>query len=390
MYIPGVMFIERGRDNLLDAPHASVLPEAPAASLRLVSLDALRGFDMFWIIGGSEVFRGFVRLWVDPLPPVLARQLDHAEWIGLTAWDLIMPLFLFLVGVSMSFSFARRMAQNEGRATVWRHVAKRFALLFLLGIVIDNNLLAFDLSNLHLYSNTLQAIACGYLAASVIMQYMGILGQELSCLVTLVLYGALLAWVPVPGHAAGLLAPDCNLALYVDDMLLGRFRDGTPYTYVLSSIGFSATVLLGVLAGHVLKAPGKRPSAKAAWLAAGGIAGLAAGEFLSLWQPVIKHIWTSSFVLLAGGWSAILLALFYWIIDVQGVRRWAFVFVVIGSNALAVYTATEVAGNYLTGDPREGAVTLPAWLHFILALGVFACIWSVLYALYRKRIFLKV
>ena len=151
-------------------------------------------------------------------------------------------------------------------------------------------------------------------------------GQAVLAGALLVVYWALMRFVPVPGHGAGVFTPDGNLAMWIDKALLGRFRDGTPYTWILSSLGFSATTLMGVLSGHLLRAPlsGRR---KVVLLTASGLGCLLGGWLWSFAFPIIKHIWTSSMVLWSGGWCLLLLALFYGVIDVLGYRRWAFFFV---------------------------------------------------------------
>ena len=165
-------------------------------------------------------------------------------------------------------------------------------------------------------------------------------------------------FVPVPGYGPGIFTPTGNLAMYIDKTLLGHFQDGTNYTWILSSLGFGATVLMGVLAGHLLrsKLAGTR---KALLLAGAGIACLLTGWLWGFAFPIIKHIWTSSMVLWSGGWFLLLLALFYWVIDVLGYRRWAFFFIVIGMNAIVAYIApdiipfTRISGTLFSGLARH-------------------------------------
>src|SRR5262245_61351913 len=223
------------------------------AGKRVMAIDALRGFDMFWIVGGQPLALAVAGLFAEPVPAWVSYQLEHAEWIGFTAWDLIMPLFLFVVGVAMPFSFTRRIDEGHSMADLHWKIIRRTLILFVLGMAVQGHLLDFNLSTLHLYCNTLQAIAAGYLLAGFLMLNVGVVGQIAFTALMLVGYWLLLVYVPVPGHGAGVLEPNANVALAVDEAILGRFRDGTPYTWILSSMTFAATVLLGVMAGHVLR-----------------------------------------------------------------------------------------------------------------------------------------
>ena len=388
---PGTQDLSTGTQDLSTVGSAPLhLPYSSES--RIMSVDALRGFDMFWIAGGGEVVRRFLEIFARPLPAVIETQLEHVEWEGFVAWDLIMPLFLFIVGVSMPLSISKRLAKGQTKKQIYLHTLRRFAILWILGMFAQGNLMSFDLSKLHLYSNTLQAIAAGYLVATVVILNIGVIGQAVTAVALLIFFWLLMTFVPVPGHGAGLLTPDGNLAMFVDETILGHFRDGTPYTWILSSIPFAASVLLGVLTGHLMNSSKPRGT-KLAWLIAAGIGGLALGQIAGLAFPIIKHIWTSSFVLYAAGWSWLLLALFYGLIDILGYRKWAFVFVVLGMNAIVVYVGTGIVrirgvGELIIGASAYKALSpLPA---FLFTTFVFALIWSVFYMMYRKKIFVRI
>jgi predicted acyltransferase len=196
--------------------------------------------------------------------------------------------------------------------------------------------------------------------------------------------------IPVPGVGAGVLTPQGNVATYVDKLVLGRFHYGEN-TWFLSYLGFGASVLLGVLAGQILMADRTARSKIYRLLGAGAVS-LVVGLLWSLWFPVIKLLWTSSYVLIGGGVSFLVLALFYWIVDVRGYRKWAFGFIVIGMNSIAVYFATEVfdftrIGNVFVGNllPRLGR-----WDSLVEASAAFASVWLILYWMYRKKEFIKI
>jgi len=363
----------------------------PVSQERVMAVDALRGFDMFWIVGGGELVQRAIRIFADPIPASLERQFGHVQWEGFAAWDLIMPLFLFIVGTSMPLAYARRMERGQTRRDLYAHMIRRVAILWVLGMIAQGNLLTFDPAKVHFYSNTLQAIASGYAIATVVMLNVGVMGQAISTAGLLVLYWLLLTFVPAPGSGAGMLESHANLALYVDEFILGRFRDGTTYTWILSSITFGATVLLGVMSGHMLRAV-KPARTKALWLFGSGIAGIALGLLWGLWSPIIKHIWTSSFVLYAAGWSFLLLAAFYCIVDVLQFRRWAFVFVVIGMNAIVAYMIGELFSVGFFEDRLFGGAAhkMPASAAFSLSVIVFGIFWLGLYLMYRKKIFVRI
>jgi predicted acyltransferase len=356
-----------------------------------MSVDALRGFDMFWIAGGQAFVVEFCKLFSNPLPPWLERHFDHVPWEGFVGWDLIMPLFLFIVGVAMPFSFGKRLARGESRSRIYGKVIYRVVVLWILGMIAQGHLLAFDPNNLQFYSNTLQAIAAGYLISAIALVELPVRWQAALAGALLVIFWALMRFVPVLGHGAGVLTPDGNPAMYIDKALLGHFRDGTPYTWILSSLGFGATVLMGVLAGHLLRArlPGKR---KVLVLAGSGLGCLAGGWLWSFAFPIIKHIWTSSMVLWSGGWCLLLLALFYGVIDVLGFRRWAFFFTVLGMNAIVAYMAPDIIPFWQINSTLFAGLAkhLGMFGNVLVAFGALGVLWLGLYYMYRKRTFVRI
>ncbi|MCX5771122.1 MAG: DUF5009 domain-containing protein [Candidatus Hydrogenedentes bacterium] len=365
---------------------------APIMRDRLMSIDALRGFDMFWIIGGGEIVSGFFKGLMGKAPASVAYQLGHPAWQGFSAWDMIMPLFLFIVGASMPFSFSRRLkdASAAEKNKVYAHVLRRVVILFILGMIAQGNLLDFRLDKLHLYSNTLQSIACGYLVAAVLMLNVSIVVQAGSGVAMLAAYWLLMMFVPVGGQM-GVLEPHSNVAMVVDQFILRGFRDGTTYTWLLSGLGFGATTLMGVMAGHILKSA-KPQGAKVLWLVGAGVGCLAVGWVWSLHFPMIKHIWTSSMALWAGGWSFLLMAAFYYVIDVKKYRKWAFGFVIIGMNAIVVYMAVHVFDFRLMGDALVGGLAehFKGWDAYMRETTSFIIVWLGLLFMYRQKVFVKI
>ena len=361
------------------------------AGKRLESLDALRGFDMFWIVGGSWIFGNLHAIFDSPFTEFIQRQLRHVPWEGFRFWDLIMPLFLFIVGVAMPFSFAKRLARGDSHKKLYFHITIRFVLLFVLGMIAQGHLLSYDLANLAIFCNTLQAIAAGYLISSILLLNLNIKWQIGLKSGVLLLFWALMAWVPVPGYGAGQLTSEGNLAIYLDNLLLGSFQDGTTYTWILSSLTFAGTVMLGVFGGLLLRLK-KTQIQKVLWLFGAGVLCIGLGMIWGIWFPIIKHLWTSSFVLFSGGFCFLLLGLFYLVIDVWGFRKWAFVFKVIGMNAIFVYMVTRLYDFRRLGDIFVGGLAdrLGAWNGLIQGLAGFLVIWLILYWMYKKQTFVKI
>ncbi|MHC4720889.1 MAG: acyltransferase family protein [Planctomycetota bacterium] len=368
--------------------------EGPVEKMRgrLMSVDALRGFTMLWIIGGdAPMVRGLAKAVGGEFFDKVLVQLDHVRWEGFSAWDLIMPLFLFVVGIVMPFSLNKRLERGQSKKQIYLHIIKRVLILWVLGMIAQGNLFAYDMSKLQVYCNTLQAIAAGYLIGSILVLNLNIRWQMIATAGLLLLFWALMVWVPVPGHGAGVLTEEGNLAIYIDDMVLGRFSDGLTYTWVLSSLTFGGTVMLGVMGGHILRSR-KREFAKVLWLLGAAVGCLVAGLAWGLVFPIIKHIWTSSMVLYAGGWSFLLLGLFYLVIDVWGLSKWAFPLMVIGVNAIAVYMAVHVfdfkhVGNIFVGGLERW---LGDWNYLVQEVAAFAVVWLILYWMYRKKTFIKI
>ncbi len=312
-------------------------------------------------------------------------------WEGFRCYDLIYPLFLFLVGCVLPYSLAKYREQ-PGRAH-WR-VVRRTVLLVLLGLVA-NDLLQFDWPQMR-WAGVLQRIGICYGVAALIYLHTRPRTQWILGAVVLLGYWALLLWVPVPDRAGGVFSISGNLAGYLDRTWLpGKILE--PYygwgdnEGLLSTLPAIVTTLLGAQAGLWLQSS-QSPWRKVGGLALAGVVCLGLGWAWGLVFPVIKNIWTSSFVLWAGGWSLLLLALFYAVIDVLGFRRWAFVFVVIGTNAITIYFMhywvdfPQISQFFLGGVARLSGDFGPV----VLAAGVLVIEWLWLWFLYRHRVFLRV
>jgi len=369
-------------------------PATRSARGRLESIDALRGFDMFWIVGGDVALKAWAHWAGWPPPDLVEEQLEHVPWEGFRFYDLIFPLFLFLVGVVIPFSQAAQRARGGSPAQMHLRILRRTVLLFALGL-LANNILQFDWGNLRV-AGVLQRIAIGYGCAALIVLHTGVRGQAVVAAALLLGYWALLALVPGPGGVAGDYSMEGNLAGYVDRHYLPGKILKPYYGYgdnegILSTIPAVATALLGALAGHWLRA-GRPAGVRLSGLVLAGVACLAVGTAWGTVFPVIKNLWTSSFVLVAGGWSLLLLALFHAVIDVLGFRSWAFFFTVIGANAITIYVVPrfldfpKVAKFFFGGVIRHSGSFEPV----ALALAILLVEWLFLLFLYRKGWFLRV
>jgi predicted acyltransferase len=379
---------------------ASITPSAPD---RLLSIDALRGFDMLWIIGGDTLIKALANWAPGPVKDQIDDQLEHVAWAGFHFYDLIFPLFLFLVGVVLPFSLGKLQERREPRSRIYGRIARRTALLFALGLLYNHFLqlafykppLGFDFSTVRI-AGVLQRIAICYGVAALVVLHTRVRGQAAVTAVLLLGYWALLAFVPAPGSAAGDYSMHGSLAGYVDSRYLPGKIFQEYYGYgdnegLLSTIPAVATALLGALAGQWLRS-GRSGVQKVLGLAAAGVICLLLGWAWGFWFPIIKNIWTSSFVLFAGGWSLLLLAFFYGIIDVLGFRAWSFFFVVIGANAITIYLLPHIIDFEKVGQFFFGGVERHAGAFgpVVAALGVLAAEWLFLLYLYQKRLFLRV
>ena len=369
----------------------SIEKNVAAPQTRILSIDALRGFDMFWIMGGDRFAQVLLGLTGLSIAPALTAQLEHVAWEGFRFYDLIFPLFLFLVGCVLPYSLEKH--RDSPRDVYWR-IFRRTLTLFLLGLIC-NRILDFNFGELRV-AGVLQRIGICYGFAALICVHLRVPGQCISFVAILLGYWAILALVPAPGGRAGDFSPEGNLCGYLDRSFLPGKIKKEYYGFgdnegLLSTLPAIATTLLGALAGAWLKSS-VRPWTKVGGLTLAGLSSLLLGHTWGFSFPIIKILWTSSFVLVAGGWSLLLLALFYAVIDVIGWRSWAFFWVVIGANAITIYVVPrfvdfdgKMAKFFFTGASElAGNANV-----LVLVSGALAAKWLFLWFLYRQRIFLR-
>jgi len=360
-------------------------------SPRVVAVDALRGFDLFWIVGAEAILKSLDRILHTPSTEFISIQLSHVTWTGFHFYDLIMPLFLFIVGVSMPFSFKKRIEKGGSSSSLWSHIIKRVILLWILGMAVQGNLLGLNWGNIKFYSNTLQAIASGYLISSILILYLRVPWQIIGTGLLMLVYWVFIALVPVPGYGPGIITPEGNFAIYFDKLVFGMHQDGTTYSWIISSLNFGATTMLGVFSGYLLQSEIK-VNRKAVYLAAAGVLLIVSGSIWHIWLPSVKHIWTSSFVLFSGGICLFSLALFLWLIDGLNLKRGFTFFTIIGMNAIFAYCAAHLYDFGQISDVILGGLKqyCGEWYRFIHALGGFGVLYLILWAMYKNRIFIKI
>jgi predicted acyltransferase len=429
---------------------ANPAPEAIASSQRLMSVDMLRGFDMFWIIGASSLFYALSQMSNNATTAFLAGQLEHAEWVGFRCYDLIFPLFIFIVGVSLVFSLSRTIEQ-VGRPEALKRIFRRSFLLFLCGTFLNGGL-SHQWPDVRL-SGVLNRIALAYFFTGLLFCYLKPRALVAICSCLLIGYWALMTFVPIRDiqlersnllklaeqsgdkKTAELFAADdwanpsaqkdslawaaaermyyattnrvthqygmgLNLADHLDFKYLPgyKYEDFAEAEGLLSTLPSVATCLLGAFAGLLLRNQTVPARRKVLFLVVFGIASVALGWLWGLQFPIIKKIWTSSFVLVAGGYSAILLGIFYLVVDVWRFQGWCQPFVWMGMNSITIYIADGIIGGFRKpaeqlagGDVKFFFDTRVAqgFGDLVVSLvGLMLAFWLV-HFLYRKKIFIR-
>jgi predicted acyltransferase len=361
---------------------------------RLSSLDALRGFDMFWIIGAEDIFHTLAKATGSPFWQSLSDQFHHPYWNGFTAYDLIFPLFIFISGISATYSLGTAIDKGTPRPALVRKVLRRGIILFILGMVYNNGLQIRPLADFRIMS-VLGRIGIAYSFSCLIFLYSGPRARYLWFASLLLGYWAILACSSAPGFPPGDLTEAGNFASWFDRTVLpGKLSRGIHDTVGLfNNIPAVASGLAGILTGDYLRSSTHTPARTSTTLAVAGILALLIAQVWDTVFPINKNLWSSSFVMNTAGWSLLLMALFHFIIDVRGHRKWTFFFQVIGINSILIYLSPRFI------DWSHTNQALFHWLGDIIgnpyqavALAATAVLvkWTGLWFLYRKNVFLKV
>ncbi len=373
--------------------------EEELVNTRIDSIDALRGFDMIWIVGGGKVVHDIAAVSKTPFTDFLNSQFEHTFWLinninGRSPhfWDLIWPLFLFIVGLVLPISIGKLIKQGRSHSQLHLKFLKRMILLIILGW-FTRGLLQFNWAKMN-YTSVLGDIGIAYFFASLIVLHTKWRMQVIIIAAILILYWLAMLFIPVPGYGAFVMTPQGNLMTYVDNLILPsnpafRFLDTTGVIMPLFTI--TCLVLIGALAGQWL-GTNRAGIHKVYGLLISGIACVITGYLWGFLFPLIKNMWSSSFIIYTAGWSLLLLTLFYWLIDVRGYKNLAFIFKIIGTNALIVYIFSDMvpwrllAGIFVGGLARYSGV----WNITILDTGGLIIEWLILLHMYRHKIFIKV
>ena len=364
-------------------------------SYRLYSLDALRGFDMLWIMGADRLFHALAKVSDNSIIQTMSFQLEHVAWNGFVAYDMIFPLFIFLAGVATPYSIGNALENGTPKNQLLFRVIKRGLILIILGVLYNNG--GFQIKPLSeiRFPSVLGRIGSAYIFANIIYLYAGKKAQQIWLASILIGYWILLRFTSAPGFELGDMTMEGNFVSYVDRLLIpGRLHltvhdpEG-----ILSTIPAIGTGLLGILTGEVLKNHTATPSKKAMGIFIAGAISVALAQLWNLVFPINKNLWTSSFTLQAGGWSMMLMAIFYYIIDVKGFQKWAFFFRVIGINSILIYlSGAFIKWDYaakeffrwaeqLTGPPLDAVIAI---------VSILIVKWIFLYIMYKKKIFLRI
>lgn len=370
---------------------------------RLLSLDALRGFDMMWIISGEIIVHALAKATNNPFCNWMSAQMHHTQWNGFTFYDMIFPLFIFIAGISMPYSFGKQLDhvssgdQKKTKKKIYSSLIKRTLILIICGMVV-NGLFKWQGYENTRFASVLGRIALSCFFAAILYLNVNLRSQIIWFVALLLGYWAIMMLVPVPGYGAGVLTPEGNLEAYIDRLFLPGKLHRIVYDPegILSTIPAIGTALLGAFTGQFLRWKSEKWTTvrKSMLLAIAGFVLLAIGLLWNIVFPINKNMWTSSFVLFAGGWSLLLLFVFYYVIEVIGLKKWALPFIWIGTNSILIYMAAhgvvnfESTATFLFGGLIKYAPELwqPVWLGTAILLVQLA----LLYFLYKKKWFLKI
>ncbi len=364
---------------------------------RLLSIDALRGFDMLFIMGFSTVVALLASALSGNPDCWLARQMSHVEWNGLAHHDTIFPLFLFISGMTFPFSCAGQATKGVPRNKILLRTIKRGLVLVFLGLVYSG-FFQFNFATLR-FPSVLARIGLAWMGAAII--YLYVPNWKARCGIgafLLIGYWLLLALCPAPDAPAGTdpFSYEGNLVGYIDRMIMpnhlheNRFFDPEG---ILSTFPAIVTAMLGIFTGEFVKENGASPKRKTLMMFAAAVLLAIAGVVWNQFFPINKKLWSSSFVLVVGAYSVAMFALFYWLIDVKGWTGWTPFFKVIGMNSITVYLAMRIIDFHKISNFFFGGFTglFPEPWSKIISTALFTfTIWLFLLFLYKKKVFLKV
>lgn len=364
---------------------------------RLASLDILRGLDLFFLVFLQPVIVALGAQLDLPFFNAILYQFNHEVWEGFRVWDIVMPLFLFMTGIAMPFSFNKYLT-NDNKTALYKRIFRRVIILFILGMIVQGNLLGLDHHYFRFYSNTLQAIAVGYLITGVAMLHLTFKRQIILAVILLLIY-----WIPMT--FLGDFTPEGNFAMKVDKAVLGRFMDGVfwnndgtwafsssyNYTWIWSSLTFGVTVMMGSFAGQIIRKGSDRLK-NAQILLLIGVVCIAAGLLWGLQMPIIKKLWTSSMTLFSGGICFILISICYYLIDYKGHTKGLQFLNYYGMNSITAYVLGEVVN--FRGIAQSVFYGLEPLLDNYYSVWITFCNFLILFfilkLMYKHKVFIKI
>lgn len=373
-------------------------PAVTAKPGRLLSLDVFRGGTIAsMILVNNQVGQAY-------------PQLRHAQWHGWTFTDLVFPFFLWIVGVALTFSFGKRIERGDSKAILFRHIVVRSAAIFGIGLLL-NGFPYYDLTTIRV-PGVLQRIAVCYLCAATLFLFFRLRARIVWTVSLLTIYWLAMKFTPVPGCGTNNFSIDCNMERYIDGLMLSGHMYSQTKTWdpegIISTLPAICNALLGIFAGELLKSR-QTMQEKTAWMFLGGNLLIFSGMMLSTWMPINKQLWTVSYALFTSGLAFVVFACCYWLVDVQGWRRWTKPWVIYGMNALGIYILSGLLARLLglikpfTG-PEGSPVLLSAALwrnvyqplaspeiaSFLYGLSHVAVLWLIAYWFYRRNWVFKV
>ncbi len=360
---------------------------------RLYSLDTLRGFDMFWIMGAEALIISITKAsgwsWLDKL----AIQMHHVPWNGFHFYDLIFPLFMFISGVAIPFALTSKLEKGVAKIDLTKKVLIRMLLLVVFGFAY-NGALQKGFSDMRAAS-VLAQIGISYAFAAFIVLNTSSVKQRIFWLLGIWSFIAVLQlFIPVPGYGAGVFTPEGSINAWIDQHFLpGRFHfkmydpEG-----ILCIVSATTVTLMGTFAGSILRNQKINPNKKTMYMLMTGVCLVIAALVLSIGYPIIKNIWTVPFTMLTAGISFLLLALFYYIIDVKEWRKWTFFFRIIGLNSITIYLGKRILDFQYTSEFLFGwlANSSGDFGRVVIISGLILIEWLFLYYLFKNKIFLRV
>jgi predicted acyltransferase len=326
---------------------------------------------------------------------VLATQQHHVQWEGFRFYDLIFPLFMFISGVAIPYAINSKVARGIPKSILFKKIAVRLIALILLGMLY-NGALSRGFTNLR-YVSVLSQIGFGYFFAALISLYSKNIKGPAFWLVGIMAGVAVLQmFVPVPGYGeSAIFEPASSLNAWLDQHLIpGRLNDEVfDPEGVICIISAISITLMGTLAGHIIRSSKAAPARRALYIALAGVGLIVIAQILSPFYPIIKKMWTVPYVMKAGGVSALLLALFYFVIDVKGSRNWTLFFRVFGMNSITIYMGHRIIDFHDISRFFLGFTSVhinEQWGAVFITTGVLILEWALLYFLYKRKIFLRV